>query len=190
MNYCELFLILPEILIFASSLLIILLGIIKQKGRFLTILSLIFVALAFGAACFSINCKDNILFSQLYISDGFAKFAKLVILLLLAIILIISREHLKFCEYFALLLLVTLGMVLAVSANNIILLYLSLELQSLALYILVAIEKDKAISLEAGGEIFYFKLCSICYNHIWLFFDIWLYRYYQFYTISKVRFIN
>jgi NADH-quinone oxidoreductase subunit N len=156
---CGLWLALPELIIFSAALCIILLGAFWQSKRIFYALGLTFAIFALYAAFLSLGYADQAAFNQLYISDGFAKVAKLIILSLLTILLVISRHNLRFCEYFALLLLATLGMLLAVSANDLILLYLSLELQSLALYVLVAIERNKPRSLEAGVK--YFILSSV-----------------------------
>ena len=156
---CELWLALPELIVFSAALFVILLGAFWQSRHVFTVLSLVFIASALYFTVLSVGYADQVAFNQLYISDDFAKVAKLIILSLLATLLVVSRSNLRFCEYCALLLLAALGMLLAVSANDLILLYLSLELQSLALYILVSIERGQPRSLEAGVK--YFILSSV-----------------------------
>jgi NADH-quinone oxidoreductase subunit N len=96
--------------------------------------------------------------------DGFARFAKQLVLLASAISLALAsvwlkREQLERAEFPVLVMLATLGMVLMISANNLIALYLSLELQSLALYVLTAYNRDNSRSTEAGLK--YFVLGSL-----------------------------
>ena len=62
------------------------------------------------------------------------------------------------------------------SANDLILFYLGLELQSLALYVLAAIDRDNTISSEAGIKIFCFKRIIFRTSFVWLFIALWIYR--------------
>jgi NADH-quinone oxidoreductase subunit N len=91
--------------------------------------------------------------------DGFARFMKVLTLVASAAALLLSfddlrRTHsLKF-EYPVLVLLATAGMLMMISANDLISLYLGLELQSLSLYVLAAIRRDDVRSSEAGLKYF------------------------------------
>jgi NADH-quinone oxidoreductase subunit N len=93
------------------------------------------------------------------IVDPFARFMKLLALAGSAGALLLSFDHmregryLKF-EYPVLVLLATCGMLLMISANDLIALYLGLELQSLALYVVAAIRRDNVRSSEAGLKYF------------------------------------
>ncbi len=98
------------------------------------------------------------------ILDGFAGFVKLLILAGLAAVLAISMRYLQQerigrFEYPVLVLLAGLGMMLMVSANDLLSLYLALELQSLSLYVLAAFHRDLARSAESGIK--YFVLGAI-----------------------------
>ncbi len=94
-----------------------------------------------------------------FVNDGFARFLKVLTLVASAGTLILSfdymREHkiLKF-EYPVLVLLATAGMMVMISANDMLALYLGLELQSLALYVVAAIRRDDLRSSEAGLKYF------------------------------------
>ncbi len=102
---------------------------------------------------------DGTLFNGAFVVDGFARFMKLLTLVASATALIMSFDYLrrvnamKF-EYPVLVLLATVGMLMMISANDLIALYLGLELQSLALYVLAAIRRDDARSSEAGLKYF------------------------------------
>ncbi len=102
---------------------------------------------------------DGEAFGGAFVSDPFARFMKLLTLVGSALTLVMStgfaREQ-KFdkFEYPVLVLLATLGMLLMISANDMIALYLGLELQSLALYVVAAINRDNLRSTEAGLKYF------------------------------------
>jgi NADH-quinone oxidoreductase subunit N len=98
-------------------------------------------------------------FEGLFVVDPFAAFAKVLVLLGSAYAIVVSvgylkRENLQRPEFPVLILLATIGMMLMVSANNILSLYVGLELQSLALYVLAAFHRDNIRSVEAGLKYF------------------------------------
>ena len=99
------------------------------------------------------------IFSDMFVSDAFAGFSKLLILIGSVLTLIIAidyneREDMGRFEYAVLILFATLGMMLMVSANDLISLYLGLELQSLSLYVVAAFRRDSTMSTEAGLKYF------------------------------------
>jgi NADH-quinone oxidoreductase subunit N len=99
------------------------------------------------------------LFDGAFVVDGFARFMKVLTLLAAAAALLLSFDYLrqvralKF-EYPVLTLLATAGMLMMISANDLISLYMGLELQSLALYVLAAMRRDDLRSSEAGLKYF------------------------------------
>jgi len=98
-------------------------------------------------------------FDGSFVSDGFARFAKVVVLFGAAATLALSHEYLaksgmmKF-EYPVLIVLSVVGMMTMVSASDLIVLYMGLELQSLALYVVAAFRRDSERSTEAGLKYF------------------------------------
>ena len=98
-------------------------------------------------------------FYDLVVTDRLIIYLKALILLAAILVLIISEryrsiENLYLFEYPLLILFSILGMLVMLSANNFITLYLGLELQSLALYVLAAAKKDSLKSSEAGLKYF------------------------------------
>ena len=98
-------------------------------------------------------------FGGSFIVDGFARFLKILALIGSVATLILSREFLsdpsrRIFEYAILVLLSTLGMMVLISAGDLITLYLGLELMSLALYVVAASNRDNAKSTEAGLKYF------------------------------------
>lgn len=103
-------------------------------------------------------------FHGAFTDDSFARFAKAVVLFSTAAVLVISERYmadrglLRF-EYPMLIALSVVGMMVMVSAGDLIALYMGLELQSLALYVVAALRRDSVRSTEAGLK--YFILGSL-----------------------------
>ncbi len=112
-----------------------------------------------GRFKFNSNCYGCDAFGHMFVHDGFAVFVKIILLLASALSLVLSwtwlkRQDLARPEYPVLVVFATLGMMLMVSANDLLALYVGLELQSLALYVLAAFQRDNAKSSEAGLKYF------------------------------------
>jgi NADH-quinone oxidoreductase subunit N len=98
-------------------------------------------------------------FDGAFVSDGFARFSKVLILLTAAAGLALSAEYLRKAsllkfEYPVLVILACVGMMTMVSARDLMVLYLGLELQSLALYVVASFRRDSLRSTEAGLKYF------------------------------------
>jgi len=98
-------------------------------------------------------------FFGVFVSEPFAQFTKILILLGSSLALLLSvdyleREQAGRFEYPILILFATLGMMMMVSANDLMALYMGLELQSLSLYVVAAIRRDTLRSTEAGLKYF------------------------------------
>ena len=90
-------------------------------------------------------------FGGMFIEDGFARFAKVTILLSASAVLVMSEGYLKArnllrFEYPILVTLSAVGMMMMVSAGDLMALYMGLELQSLALYVVASLRRDSAKS--------------------------------------------
>ncbi len=101
----------------------------------------------------------GVAFGGLFIDDLFARFAKIVILVSAAAVLVIGQDHagrrgLGRFEYPILITLAVVGMMMMVSAGDLMSLYMGLELQSLSLYVLAALKRDSVKSTEAGLKYF------------------------------------
>jgi len=98
-------------------------------------------------------------FGGAFVDDGFSRFAKVVILLSAAAVLVMGQDYmtrhdmLRF-EYPVLVSLAVLGMMMMVSAGDLMALYMGLELQSLSLYVIAAFRRDSLRSTEAGLKYF------------------------------------
>ncbi|MGC9035744.1 MAG: NADH-quinone oxidoreductase subunit N [Verrucomicrobiia bacterium] len=94
-------------------------------------------------------------FGGAYVMDGLAVFAKkfFVIAAILIVLLLLAEESKSKpvpCEYYALIIFALIGMMLAASASNLILLFVSIELVTVSFYVLTGFNKNSRLSLEAG----------------------------------------
>lgn len=151
--------VLPEIFMAISGMVLLMAGVFKGNAHTKTILggSIIVYALTI-LLLLQQDYAGPALFEALVI-DEYATFLKFIILTGLIAVTAISRsyiakEKIDCFEYPVLILFSGLGMMLMVSANSLLTLYIALELQSLALYILAAIKRDSARSSEAGLKYF------------------------------------
>jgi len=102
---------------------------------------------------------SGVAFGGVYVADAFGNFMKVLALIGSITAMILSVGQSRFepvgrFEYPVLLVLATLGILLMISANNLISLYMALELQSLALYVVCAINRESLRSTEAGLKYF------------------------------------
>jgi NADH-quinone oxidoreductase subunit N len=169
------FAIAPEIALFAAALVIVLgRSLIRQDPRvhdasLLTAIVGVFCAGVFTAVQWAFVQNDGPYQALLTKAgphqvgmvavDGFAVFAKMVILIstLLALLLsssYLKRERLEGPEYFALMLCSATGMMLMTSANDLITVFLALEILSIALYVLAAFDRRRLTSQESGLKYF------------------------------------
>lgn len=152
-------LIYPELFLTVSLLVLLLVGVFKTNSFvFVSKFSSVVILLTIPM----IYINDNIsvkLFSNNYLIDEFSSFLKILILGASAFALFFTNQYIKDnkidkFEYPILILTAILGMFVMVSSNNLIGLYLGIELQSLSLYVLAALNRDSIKSTEAGVKYF------------------------------------
>tara|TARA_B110000196_G_scaffold319652_1_gene338367 strand:+ start:848 stop:2263 length:1416 start_codon:yes stop_codon:yes gene_type:complete len=158
-------LIFPEIFISLSIMFLLIFGVFKKNSSNviynLSIISLFTVAVLIFNNPFG---KDITLFNKSYIIDYLSSFMKILTLLGGAFVLIVSSRYLKLLkifqiEYSILILSAILGMMVMISSNDLMVFYIGLELQSLALYVLASFNRDQLKSSEAGLK--YFVLSAL-----------------------------
>ena len=162
----NLHLIFPEIFLSLSIMFLLILGVFKKNSfNIIHNLSLI-VLLVTAVITFNetISVNEELLFSQSVIIDPLSSLMKIVTLLAAFIVLAISTNYLKTLnlhkiEYSVLILSAVLGMIIMISANDLIVFYMGLELQSLALYVLATFNRENLKSSEAGLK--YFVLSAL-----------------------------
>ena len=151
---------LPEIVLVVGAMLLLMVGAFRGEratpGIDGTAILLLIVT---GAIVWWLPGDKLVTFGGSFVVDGFARFLKLLALTGSAVAILMSVNYLavekqqKF-EYSILILLSTTGMMMLISATDLIALYLGLELMSLALYVVAAIDRTSVRSTEAGLKYF------------------------------------
>ncbi|MCR9235723.1 MAG: NADH-quinone oxidoreductase subunit NuoN [Alphaproteobacteria bacterium] len=150
---------LPEILLAISAMVLLMMGAFGGN-RMTPIITGISVAVLIVAAVMLVWVVPmGETFGGAFVLDPFARFMKVVTLFGSAVAIAMSvgfarAERFETFEYPILILLATLGMLMMISATDMLSLYLGLELQSLALYVIAAINRDSVRSTEAGLKYF------------------------------------
>ncbi|MEM9095322.1 MAG: NADH-quinone oxidoreductase subunit NuoN [Pseudomonadota bacterium] len=152
----------PEVALAIGAMVLLMVGVFvggseERKGRVVLPMALaLLLAVGFVVPRFD---GAQSAFNGLFITDDFSRFAKVLILFSAAIMLFLGTDYLrrnnllKF-EYSVLIIFATLGMCMMVSANDLIALYMGLELQALSLYVIAAFRRDSTRSTEAGLKYF------------------------------------
>ena len=160
----DLNILLPEIFLSLSIFTILMLGVfIRKSFNIVFNLTSLILILTIAIILNNSNSTEKI-FLDSFIRDPFSNYFKILILISSLFILNSSKNFIKEnrldkFEYPIIILLSILGMFFMVSANDIILFYLGLELQSLSLYILASIDRDNLRSSESGIK--YFVLSAL-----------------------------
>lgn len=151
--------VLPELVLAAGAMALLMLGAFRgpQTTPLVTSLAVIALVIA-GAIELWLPAGKLTTFNGSFIVDDFARFLKILALIGSGTALILSRGYLaeqaRIFEYAILILLSTVGMMVLISAGDLIMLYLGLELMSLALYVVAASHRDDTKSTEAGLKYF------------------------------------
>ena len=158
--------VLPEIFLSLSIMFLLIFGVFKKNSsKLIQNISLI-VLLITSVITFNetLGIEKTLLFNSSIIIDYLSSFMKIITLLAAFLVLVISSNYLKTfqifkIEYPILILSSVLGMMIMISSNDLIVFYMGLELQSLALYVLATFNRDQIKSSEAGLK--YFVLSAL-----------------------------
>lgn len=156
---------LPEIVLALAGVVILVAGVLQRKGEGFFSVAMLSVAALVLTGFLVLLAPDGAGYAATFVNDGFARFMKILILVggVAAIVLSVSyrtdeKKPLPF-EAPVLMLFSTLGAMLMASSANLMTLFVGLELSSLSIYILCAVERDNVLSSEAGLK--YFILGSL-----------------------------
>jgi len=153
----------PEIVLAVAAMVILVVGVVQKRDTSL-LCTMAALAACAVTAVLVIRTPSETGYNSLFISDAFSQFSKLLILggTALTAILALDYNHkqgIARFEFPVLMLLSSVGMMVMASANNLMTLYMGLELQSLAIYVLAAFARDDIRSSEAGLK--YFVLSAL-----------------------------
>ena len=156
----ELTLILPELVLVCGAMALLMVGAFAGDRSYHSVSWVsVLVILGAGVAASATTELRTTLFGDQFVVDAFGHFMKWLVFIGSALAIVMSfgynrREQIGRPEYPILIVFATLGMSMMISANDLIALYVGLELQSLALYVIAAIRRDSARSSEAGLKYF------------------------------------
>ena len=151
---------LPELVLACLAMTLLMIGVFRGDKSAPAILGLSVASLVIVLFLIALGARAPAsAFGGLFVLDRYGDFMKVLVLVGAIVTLVMSRrfceeEQLQRFEFPVLLLFATLGMLMMVSANDLISLYVGLELQSLSLYVVAAIRRDTLRSTEAGLKYF------------------------------------
>jgi NADH-quinone oxidoreductase subunit N len=151
---------LPEVVLACLAMLLLMYGVFKKGDANDNVTLGAVVSLALVAALVIFTSEGKVTaFGDAFVVDTFARVMKVMALFGSAVTIILSTHFMKRVkmarfEYPILVMLASVGMMMMISANDLISLYVGLELQSLSLYVVAAIDRDSARSSEAGLKYF------------------------------------
>ena len=154
----------PELFLAAVTALLLIYGVVRGETSTAFVSVSTSLALLVTAVLLFMPYREGTAFASLFIVDRLTTTMKALVLVGAAITVLMSRTYFEDVkswrfEYPLLVALATLGMMLMISANDLMALYVGLELQSLALYVVAAFQRDSVRSTEAGVK--YFVLGSV-----------------------------
>ncbi|WP_185985609.1 NADH-quinone oxidoreductase subunit NuoN [Aureimonas mangrovi] len=150
----------PELILSVGAMIILMIGTFQGGDRSTGLVTSLSVGLlVFAGFWLAFVAPEGVAFGGSFVLDPFARFAKVLVLIgsAAAILMTIGfarTERFDRFEFPVLIVLATVGMMVMVSAGDLISLYMGLELQSLAAYVIAAINRDSVRSTEAGLKYF------------------------------------
>ena len=151
----------PEVFLLGAVCVILVVDLfVSERNRAVTYwLTQITLAGCFAITLFTARLEPETTFSGMFVDDPMSDVLKLLTYAGVATMLIYSRSYVSARglfrgEFFVLALFATLGMMVMISANHLLTLYLGLELLSLSLYAMVALQRDSAVATEAAMKYF------------------------------------
>jgi NADH-quinone oxidoreductase subunit N len=160
LDFAAVYPVLPELVLAVGAMVLLMMGAWRgdQSTTALSGFAVMLLILA-GVLVLLMPADRTVAFGGSFVVDGFSRYLKLLVLVGSIGVILLSVEFLrdlqrrKF-EYPILILLATTGMLMLISAADLIALYLGFELMSLSLYVMAAIDRDNARSTEAGLKYF------------------------------------
>jgi len=153
---------LPEIVLLVATCVLLVADLfVPDARRNVTYIASLVILTLVGAICWLFLSAGIVTyaFGGMYVTDPMASLLKLVAVIAVALVIVYSQSYARDRgiwkgELFTLTLFALLGIMLMISANNLLVIYLGLELQALSLYALVALRRDHAVSSEAAMKYF------------------------------------
>ena len=150
---------LPEIVLAVLGMGILIFGVLHKGRETFHLCSMLTIGALVLTAALVLSSANGLGYNGLFLADGYSVFVKLLVLAASVLSVIVSldfneHEDLRRFEFPVLMLYATVGMMIMVSASNLMSLYMGVELQSLSIYVLAAFARDDLRSSEAGLKYF------------------------------------
>ena len=149
----------PEIILAVGAMVLLMIGVYSGSKTSNLVTGLAVALLIIAGLWMVLVSGEGVAYGGSFLQDSFARFMKVLTLIgsITAMVMAVGHaqeEQIDRFEFPVLIVLATLGMMLMISANDLLALYLGIELQSLALYVVAAINRDSTRSTEAGLKYF------------------------------------
>jgi len=149
----------PELILAIGALVLLMAGVFLRREATAGLVGIGIGLLVAVCVLIVVHPAEGTLFNGAFIQDGFSRYMKALVLAGSAFALVLSvssaiEDGLDKFEYTVLVLLATLGMMMMVSANDLMSLYIGIELQSLSLYVIAAMKRESSRATEAGLKYF------------------------------------
>ena len=150
--------IMPEILLVCMAIILVVVDLVNPRNREL-LSQLTLLAAMGGMTCLLLNLRPAVTFGTMFIVDSYAIFFKIICLVGMVMTTLLSGQYLKVerirqGEYYSLMLFSVVGMMIMISAGDLIVVYLGLELMALSIYCLVGLLKNDFRANEASLKYF------------------------------------
>ena len=158
-NFIQILLV-PEIALATLTSICLLYGLFSKKNSYARTSNLALISLVLIIFLIFFNPTTNFAYyNELFTNSSFIQFFKILVIVGSSATIIISKKYfieLKLARFEipVLLMFSTLGMLIMICSNNLMVMYLAIELQSLSLYVLAAIKRDSLHSAESGVKYF------------------------------------
>ncbi len=155
----------PEIFLFFMAMTILLAGIFKSLKKHVINITIVSTIIAMLLSFFAYTDDSVFIFNDSLIKSNVTEFFKIICYIVFLIQILISQKYLRdkeliSGEFYSLLLFALIGCLIIISANNLITLFLGIELSSLSLYSLIALNRTSLISGEAAIKYFVLSIIA------------------------------
>ena len=155
----DIFIILPEITLVSLTCIVLLVDVIRKDITLTCCVAVLALLVTLGQLVAFFPKETNLVFFDTFISDPVGSYLKIFVCLSSIVALVYAyygyqKSETKSSEYFLLALFAVIGMLFLISASNLLTVYLGLELLSLSLYAMVAMDKNSNLAAEAAMKYF------------------------------------
>ena len=155
----------PEIFLFSMAMVVLLVGITNPLKKYVVSLTIVSTLIALFLCFWAYTEETVFMFNMSLVKDNTTEFFKILCYIIFLIQIIVSQKYLEnkkliSGEFYSLLIFALIGCLIIISSNNLIALFLGIELSSLSLYSLIALNRTSLISGEAAIKYFVLSIIA------------------------------